>query len=1081
MSKLVLGLDIGVSSVGWGIINEETGEIVDAGVRLFEEADRNANEDRRNFRSARRLKRRRKHRMDRTKDFLEENGLSCTRITSVNPYEARYLGLRQQITHNQLAAALYHLVKRRGTTIDAPEEEEKTSGSELSTKKQLQNNKKLLEEQYEHIVEIQYAKLQNNEPVRTHENRFRTSDYIKEATAILEKQREYYEFIDEIFIEDYIALLNSRRMYYDGPGSEKSPTPYGQYFLDNEGKLQHETMIDKMRGRDIYLNELRIPKKAYTAELFNILNDLNNLRYPSEEKGVMASLTQEEKEYLIETYLRKGKKITLKNIAKLLELSNELEIKGARLDMKNNNPIFTEFLGFKQLNKYLKEVSLPKGFLENRDVLDEVVNILTAEKSFKRREDQLNTLFVKHFDDPLIDVIKALENDTYFKEYHSLSKEVIEAILPELWETDKNQMQIFTERGFAKDRMTMLQTGQQIQFDDEAILSTVAKRAHREAIKITNAVRKQHGELAYVVIEMAREKNNEERRKQYRDFQTKIGKFEKEMAKLLEIDELKELYLNSKQMLALKLWDAQDHKCVYSGRSISVHDIVKDFSQFEIDHIIPLSISYDDSQQNKVLCYRKENQLKGQLTPFQYFQSGKASRTFNEFAAETTNLFKSKKISKIKFNYLLEQRDVKNDEELQVDFINRNLVDTRYAMRSFQASLRTFYINSEIDTKVLSVRGSFTAALRRRAKLRKSRDEDHSHHAIDALIVAGIGRLPLIKQFKNMTMTDEGVVVDTDTGEILSEREVMEPAHAFLTTLKNYKVEKYSHKVDRKPNRTMSNQTFYSTREKEGEKYVVGKVKDIYALDKKGFDALKKRIDKNPDLFLMAQHDPKTWTLILKVIEEHAHADNPFQDFQAQHGFILKDGKIPVKGLKYLDRKLGIHIPITHKFPEAKNDVILQSRKSIRIDVYKNDEGKYKYLGVPYNWFRQQGDQYILDMDKYNGDEGRNAPYKQIDHSFEFQFSLYKNDRISYEKEEKIEDPQTSETKVRVVRFEKIFRGDAMPRGNKIEVKDVDYHDPKQQFLTIGTLKNFKKFNIDALGNQHFISKENLVNILKNV
>ena len=32
---LVLGLDIGVTSVGYGIVNRETGEAVDFGVRLF--------------------------------------------------------------------------------------------------------------------------------------------------------------------------------------------------------------------------------------------------------------------------------------------------------------------------------------------------------------------------------------------------------------------------------------------------------------------------------------------------------------------------------------------------------------------------------------------------------------------------------------------------------------------------------------------------------------------------------------------------------------------------------------------------------------------------------------------------------------------------------------------------------------------------------------------------------------------------------------------------------------------------------------------------------------------------------------
>lgn len=55
----VLGLDIGISSVGWGVIEKDTGEIIDAGVRIFEEASRNVNEDRRNFRGSRRLNRRR--------------------------------------------------------------------------------------------------------------------------------------------------------------------------------------------------------------------------------------------------------------------------------------------------------------------------------------------------------------------------------------------------------------------------------------------------------------------------------------------------------------------------------------------------------------------------------------------------------------------------------------------------------------------------------------------------------------------------------------------------------------------------------------------------------------------------------------------------------------------------------------------------------------------------------------------------------------------------------------------------------------------------------------------------------------
>ncbi|WP_051258575.1 type II CRISPR RNA-guided endonuclease Cas9 [Atopococcus tabaci] len=1073
MSNLVLGLDIGISSVGWGLINEKTGEIVDAGVRLFEEATRNANEERRQFRGARRLKRRRKHRLERTRELLEKNNFSCKAIQSIDPYQARYNALYNFVSKEELAAALYHLVKRRGTTLDIPEENEKTSGSELSTKEQLKRNAEKLKDRY--IVEIQLDKLKNNEPVRDHTNRYKTSDYEKEAYAILENQKQYHSEVTEEFVEQYIDLLTKRREYYEGPGSEKSPTPYGQWFLDEEGKLQHETMINKMRGRCTYFpEEYRIPKNAYTADLFNLLNDLNNLSFPSEETGKMERLTPEDKMHFIENFAKKGKKITLKQLAKYKNIENEEEIKGARLDLKTNKPLFTEFTGYTKLKKLLKDVDVPVNFFENIDLLDAIAEILTAEKSLTRREEQLTDLIMEHYEEPLPNMVDALKQDTTFREYHALSKKAIELILPELWETNKNQMQLFTERGLSRSRLENLQSGTNIQFDDEAILSTVAKRAHREAIKIVNAVRKRYGELDYVAVEMAREKNSDEKKKKYNEMQRNHGKFEKRMEQLLEVDSLKELRLNSKQMLALKLWDAQDGKCIYSGKGIAVTDIVHDYTQFEIDHIIPLSYSFDDSQQNKVLCYYTENQDKGQRTPFQYFQSGKAKRTFDEYKVACLNLFKSKKISKKKLGYLLEQRDVQHDEEIQKNFINRNLVDTQYAMRSFSANLRTFYQNNEIPTKVLSIRGSFTAALRRRARLNKDRDESYAHHAIDALIVAAISRMPLFDVFKSIDFSVDGVAADKETGEIIEDGEFFNsPTMKLLRNLRNYEDKvKYSHKVDRKPNRTMTNQTLYSTREKDGEKYVVGKVKNIYELDKKGYDALKKRIEKNPDLFLMAQHDPKTWELVRKVMDEHAHADNPFQDYYHQHGYILKDGKVPVKSLKYLDNKLGIHTNITHKYHDSRRDVVLLNRKSLRIDIYKNDEGKYKYLGVPYNWFKKSGNVYKLDMEKYNGPEGRNAPYKQIDESYEFQFSLYKNDQISYEKEENMIDELTGEKIKRLVRYDKIFRGDNNPKQNKLEVGNISSPSEKRQLPAINPLKNIIKYHVDVLGNSYPVTKE---------
>lgn len=223
--KKVLGLDIGISSVGWGIIDHETGEIIDAGVRLFEEATRNANEERRNFRGARRLKRRRAHRLERAKELLASAGFPLDGIGKVHPYQARFNAIYGSVSKEELAAALYHLVKRRGTVLDSPEEE-KEGDNVLSTKEQLKRNKKLLEGKY--ICEVQLERLQNGfEKIRNHENRFRTEDYVKEARAILNKQKEVYKEITDEFINEFIDLIKRRREYYEGPGSEKSPV-YGK-------------------------------------------------------------------------------------------------------------------------------------------------------------------------------------------------------------------------------------------------------------------------------------------------------------------------------------------------------------------------------------------------------------------------------------------------------------------------------------------------------------------------------------------------------------------------------------------------------------------------------------------------------------------------------------------------------------------------------------------------------------------------------------------------------------------------------------------------------------------------------------
>ena len=112
---LILGLDIGVASVGVGIIEAESGKVIHASSRIFPEANANQNAERRTFRGSRRLTRRKRHRVERVLDLFDTYGIE-TRFDNLNlnPYELRVKGLNEELSNEELLAALRNIVKRRG-------------------------------------------------------------------------------------------------------------------------------------------------------------------------------------------------------------------------------------------------------------------------------------------------------------------------------------------------------------------------------------------------------------------------------------------------------------------------------------------------------------------------------------------------------------------------------------------------------------------------------------------------------------------------------------------------------------------------------------------------------------------------------------------------------------------------------------------------------------------------------------------------------------------------------------------------------------------------------------------------------
>ncbi|WP_075876965.1 type II CRISPR RNA-guided endonuclease Cas9 [Merdibacter massiliensis] len=131
MDQFTLGMDIGITSIGWSVIDTKTNHLVDLGVHLFEEAKPAA--DARNNRQARRTLRRKKWRKEQLKkafvdfhvimkeEIMQPGFLSFTTDTSTitrpkdeTIYHLRKRALQEQVSFRELLLALYNICGTRG-------------------------------------------------------------------------------------------------------------------------------------------------------------------------------------------------------------------------------------------------------------------------------------------------------------------------------------------------------------------------------------------------------------------------------------------------------------------------------------------------------------------------------------------------------------------------------------------------------------------------------------------------------------------------------------------------------------------------------------------------------------------------------------------------------------------------------------------------------------------------------------------------------------------------------------------------------------------------------------------------------
>src|SRR5699024_807330 len=239
--------------------------------------------------------------------------------------------------------------------------------------------------------------------------------------------------------------------------------------------------------------------------------------------------------------------------------------------------------------------------------------------------------------------------------------------------------------------------------------SPAIKKGILQSLKIVNEIVEIMGyQPDSIVVEMAREnQTTSQGRNQSIPRYTRLEKAIKELgSKILSEEPTNNQEIQKER---LYLYYLQNGKDMYTNRDLDLHNL----SNYDIDHIIPQSITTDNSINNKVLVSSAGNRgHKADDVPSE--DVVKKMKTFWE------SLHKAGLMSERKFQNLTKAERGGLSENEKARFLNRQLVETRQITKHV-ANILDSHFNTEQDdqgktirdVKIITLKSSLTSQLRK--------------------------------------------------------------------------------------------------------------------------------------------------------------------------------------------------------------------------------------------------------------------------------------------------------------------------------------------------------------------------------
>ena len=834
MGKKILGLDLGTTSIGWALIetdsNDNPSSIIGMGSRIipidstsrdqFQKGQSiSKNKERTTSRTQRKGYNRKQLRKSNLKHILNELGIlpsnELMQIPMLELWELRNNAVDENkiISPEQLGRVLYMLNQKRGyqsarseANLDKKETDYVANVKGRYT--QLKDINKTIGQHF--YSELQKANI-NQSYTRVKELVYPREAYIEEFDKIMCVQKTKHIFLtDEI-----IRKLRNEIIFFQRKLKSQKGLVNVCEFEGFETKY-----LDKETGKEksIFTGPKVAPKSSPLSQLCKIWENVNNIsikiKNPEGSKYKWSDYepTLDEK-HIIAKYLSENEILTQNDLLRILK-RNKDEVY-ANKQIKNGiqgNITFSEIKKIIGDSEYLKFDIKIKPTFRYADLIDQktgqILITLNGEIIDEKIEQEplyqlWHTIYsIKELDECKRTLIKNFDFDNIIAEnlskldfnkqaFGNKSCKSIRKILPFLMQgynyADSCSLAGYNHsNSLTKDQNLKRELNEKLYLlPKNSLRQPVVEKILNQMINVVNAIIDKYGKPQEIRIELARELKQS---KDERESDDKNIRYGTALNKEIEI-RLSELgipitkkYIQKYKYIFPtkdKKWKEQFtvNQCIYCGEAFNLSEALTG-DNFDVDHIVPKALLFDDSQTNKVLVHRNCNKNKSNTTAYDFI----ASKGIDELQAYEQRIddwykrgilsySKSERL-KVSYNGYLERKAInkvtESDKKIWENFIDRQLRETAYISRKAKEIL------NQICTNVYSTEGTVTAKLRelwgwddvlmnlqfnkykelgytekiewtsehgkykhqKEVVINWTKRDDHRHHAIDALVIA---------------------------------------------------------------------------------------------------------------------------------------------------------------------------------------------------------------------------------------------------------------------------------------------------------------------------------------------------------